>query len=111
MHRHLIRLASTIFILLTFLTVGCSGQTEEQALAQLRSLTRDGKLPPENVVAGIESRFANKRTGALARLLHARIKFETGDFAEAASLLNSDVFRKTTNIADHALWVRGKALQ
>lgn len=107
----MLRLISTLFVLLVLFTVGCSGQTEEQALAQLREMTRDGKLPPENVVANIEARFANKRTGALAKLLHARIKFENGDFGGAASLLNSDVFRKRTNIADHALWLRGRALQ
>lgn len=110
MYHHLVRLASTLSILLVLMTVGCSGQTEEQALAQLRELTRDGKLPPENVVANIESRFAGKRTGALARLLHARIKFEGGDFAGAATILNSDVFKKRTKLADHALWLRGQAL-
>src|SRR4051812_2335960 len=81
------------------LTVGCSAQqSEEQALQTLRQMTRDGKLPPEDVVANIESRFAGKRTGALAKLLHARIRFENNDFAGAASILNSDVFRKRTNV-------------
>src|SRR5690349_11982167 len=105
------RLVSAVFVLLVLFTVGCSAQTEEQALAQLRAATRDGKLPPENIVAGIESRFSGKRTGALARLLHARIKFENGDFAGAASLLAGDAFHKKTNIADHALWLRGRSLQ
>lgn len=91
--------------------VGCSAQTEEQALASLREMTKDGKLPPEATVASIESRFANKRTGALAKLLRARIKFENQDFAGAAAILNSDVFKKRTKLADHALWLRGKSLQ
>ena len=111
MYQNLVRFASTAFVLLVLLTVGCSAQTEEQALAQLREMTREGKLPPEDVVAKIESRFAGKRTGALAKLLHARIKFENGDFAGAAAMLSSDVFKKTTKVADHALWLRGKALQ
>src|SRR4051794_18878 len=64
--------------------VGCHAQTEEQALANLRSLTHDGQLPPENVVVDLERRFPGKRTGALARLVHARIRFEAGDFAGAA---------------------------
>lgn len=99
-------LASVLF------TVGCSAQqSEEQALRSLREMTSDGKLPPESAVADIEKRFANKRTGALAKLLHARIRFEAQDYAGAAALLNSDVFSAKTKVADHALWLRGKALQ
>lgn len=102
-------LFTTIFVAFT---ICCTAQqSEEQALSSLRELSRDGKLPPENLVADIESRFAGKRTGALAKLLHARIRFEIGDFAGAASMLNSDEFRKRTQLADHALWLRGKALQ
>jgi soluble lytic murein transglycosylase len=94
------------------LTVGCSAQqTEEQALASLRQMTSTGKMPPENVVADIESRFAGKRTGALAKLLHARIRFENNDFAGAAAILNSDVFQKKTTVADYALWLRAKSLE
>ena len=105
-----------LFCFLVFLsvvfTVGCSAQqTEEQALKSLRDLTSNGKLPPENVVADIESRFAGRKTGTLAKLLRARIKFENQDFAGAAAILNSDVFRNKTHLADHALWLRGKALQ
>jgi soluble lytic murein transglycosylase len=91
--------------------VNCAAQSEQQALENLRSLTRDGQLPPENVVADLEKRFAGQRTGALARLVHARIRFESGDFAGAASLLNSDVFRTKTRVADEALWLRARALE
>ncbi len=99
-------------MLVGILYVGCTAQqTEEQALESLRQMTRDGKLPPEGLVANIESRFAGKRTGALAKLLRSRIKFENGDFAGAAELLNSDVFAKQTKLADYALWLRGRALQ
>ena len=80
-------------------------------MASLRQMTSNGKLPPEDFVTNIESRFAGKRTGALAKLLHARIRYDAGDFAGAAAMLNSDVFRKKTKIDDHAMWLRGQALQ
>ena len=112
MFQRIADLGISVFLVSVLFTVGCSAQaSEEQALAQLREMTRDGKLPPENVVAGIESRFAGKKTGALAKLLHARIKFENQDFAGAAAILNSDVFKKKTKVGDYALWLRGKALQ
>lgn len=107
--------SNTIFffsLLLALGTVGCHAQqSEEQALRSLREMTRDGKLPPEDFVAGLESRFTGKRTGALAKLLHAQIRFENNDFAGAAAILNSDIFQKKTKVADHALWLRGQALQ
>ena len=103
--------AGFVFVSVLF-SVGCSAQqTEEQALESLRQLTKDGKLPPESVVANMESRLSGKRTGALAKLLRGRIRFETGDFAGAAAILNSNDFQQKTNLADYALWLRGKALQ
>ncbi len=99
------------FLLTVLIIVGCSAQqTEEQALESLRQMTSNGKLPSEDFVANIEARFASRRTGALAKLLRARIRFENSDFAGAAAMLNSDVFSKRTRLADHALWLRGKAL-
>ena len=104
-----------LFALLVFslvlLTVGCSAQNEKQALASLRDMTKDGKLPPESMVISIETRYDGTKTGALARLLHARIRFENNDFAAAASIINSDVFAKKTSVGDYALWLRGRALQ
>ncbi len=84
-------------------------QTEEQALQSLRQMTKDGSLPLESAVAQIESRFANTRTGALAKLLRAQIRFVGGDANGAADILNSNVFRTKTAVADYALWLRGKA--
>ncbi|MFN0279106.1 MAG: transglycosylase SLT domain-containing protein [Pyrinomonadaceae bacterium] len=102
----------TLLIVPILFALGCSAQqTEEQALRSLREMTRDGKLPPEDFAAGLESRFAGKKTGALAKLLRAYIRFEDNDFAGAAAILNSDVFEKKTKVADHALWLRGQALQ
>lgn len=101
-----------MIVTLAVLCVGCSAQqTEQQALDSLRQMTRDGKLPPEAAVAAIESRFAGKRTGALAKLLRGRIRFENKDYADAADILNSDVFAKQTKVADYAHWLRGRALQ
>ncbi|MDQ3129946.1 MAG: transglycosylase SLT domain-containing protein [Acidobacteriota bacterium] len=110
----------TIFIficgfLLIPLTTGCSAavrqMTEDDALQVIRQLTKDGKLPPEATVLEIENRYAKTATGALAKLLRARIRFENSDYDGAAQILNSDVFREKTKLGDYALWLRGRALQ
>ncbi len=107
------KMATFLVAILFLLNCSCSAQqTEEQALESLRQMTKDGKLPAESAVAAIESRFAGKRTGALAKLLRARIRLEAGnDPAGAAAILSSDVFEKRTKIADYAHWLRGRALQ
>jgi soluble lytic murein transglycosylase len=112
------------FFVLTFLVGGLlvfpltqscsafSGETNEaDALKVLRDLTKNGKLPPESLVLDVENRYSKTRTGALARLLRARIKFESSDFEGAATILNSDIFKQKTKLADYALWLRGRALQ
>lgn len=105
------RLILTAILSIAAFTLSCSAQqTEEQALRGLRDLTSNGKLPPEDYVANIESRFAKTRTGALAKLLRARIKFENNDFAGAAAILDSGLFKQKTKVADYALWLRGRAL-
>jgi soluble lytic murein transglycosylase len=96
---------------LTAFTLGCSGQTEDQALATIRQSVRDGRTLSEDYIAGVESRFSGKRTGLLAKLLRAKIKFDNRDFAGAAALLNTDEFRLKTKVPDHAAWLRGQALQ
>ncbi len=110
----------TIFLLtagflLTPLTTSCSAlvtqMSEEQAAQLLRVLTKDGKLPPENAVRDIENKLANTKTGALAKLLRARIRYETNDFGGAAQILASTVFREKAVVPDYALWLRGKSLQ
>ena len=102
-------------LLLIPFTASCSAFVETlpetDALKILRDMTKDGKLPAESIVADIEKRYANTKTGALAKLLRARIRFETNDFAGAAEVLNSDVFKQKTNLGDYALWLRGRALQ
>lgn len=105
----------TAGFLLVPLTSSCSAiapvasMTEDDALKSLREMTKDGKLPPEPMVLQIENRYAGTRTGALARLLRARIHFENNDFDGAAQILDSNVFEKTT-VADYALWLRGRSL-
>lgn len=85
-------------------------QTEEQALQSLRQMTKDGKLPPEDYVRLIEERYANMKAGALAKLLRAQIRISQNDFAGAAEILNSNVFKQKTDVGDYAVWLRGKAL-
>ena len=97
--------------LLLLSTISCSAQAGDASLDSLRQLTKDGKLPAESVVAGIESRYAGKKTGALAKLLRARIRFENKDYSGAATLLDSPDFAKLTTVADYAMWLRGRALQ
>ncbi len=114
-HTLLTNLFFAAALLLIPLTASCSAVvtklSEDDALKVLRDLTKDGKLPAESVVADIEKRYANTKTGALAKLLRARIRFETNDFQSAAAILNSDVFRQKTKLGDYALWLRGRALQ
>ena len=107
----ILRVVLSILLTLVFFNVGCSAQTEEQALASLRQMSRDGQSPTEDYVAGIESRFSGRRTGLLAKLLRAKIKFDNRDFAGAAAILNTNDFRTKTKVADHALSLRGRALQ
>lgn len=112
MLQNLLRINIAVILVSGLFIAACSAQqTEEQALQSLRQMALSGKLPPEDFVANLESRFAGKKTGALAKLLRARIKLEQNDFAGAAAVLNSDVFKKQTRVADYVLWLRGKALQ
>src|SRR5262245_56848645 len=96
-----------VFVFALF-TVGCSAQpTEEQTLANIRQMTRDGLVPTDSYLASLESRFAGMRTGLLAKLLRAKIRYDNKDFAGAAALLNTNDFKAKTKVADHALWLRG----
>jgi peptidoglycan lytic transglycosylase len=97
-----------------FLIGGCHTlqQTaqELQARETLRSMTRGGVLPAEDAVARIESDFPKTTAGALAIIVHARIKINAKDFAGAASLLDTKTIREYTVIGDYALWMRADAL-
>ena len=108
---------STIFALVAplFLIAGCRPlqQTppELKARETLRAMTRGGVLPAEAAVASIESNYANTTAGALARIVHARIKLKANDFAGAISLLDSKSIRDYVVINDYALWMRGNTLE
>jgi soluble lytic murein transglycosylase len=103
--------ALIIFTLAISTSFACGQtQTEEQALQQLRNLTKDGKLPSESAIQQIESRFGNTRIGALAKILRARVRFENQDGIGSANILNSPVFKQKTTVGDYALWLRGKSL-
>src|SRR5712671_1517544 len=80
-----------------FLIAGCrtlqQTSQELQARESLRAMTRGGVLPAEDAVARIESDFPKTTAGALAKIVHARIRLEAKDFAGAAALLDSSVIR------------------
>lgn len=109
-----------LFLMILFfgtINAGCSAavvesqQSEEKALESLRQMTKNGELPPESVVAGIEARFPNTRAAALARLLRAHILLSGGDALNAAGLLSdAKLIEQKTSLADYALWLRGQAL-
>ena len=107
----LVSFAASFLFLAVLFTVGCSAQqTEEQALESLRAITAAGKTPSEAMVAQLEARFKGKRTGSLAKLLHAKIRFDAGDFDGAAKLLESNEFGRLTKVGGYALLLRGNAL-
>src|SRR5467141_1941069 len=97
-----------------FLIAGCHTlqQTPQELKARetLRAMTRGGVLPAEDAVARIESSFPRTTAGALAKIVHARIKLNTKDFAGAAALLDSNAIRDYTVIPDYALSMRAEAL-
>jgi soluble lytic murein transglycosylase len=93
----------------------CRTQTaradEPAAFERLRMLTRGGTLPAEQLAAQLASDYAGTRTGALAQLLRARIRYEARDYAGASALLRSDDFAKQTKVGDYALSLRADALE
>jgi soluble lytic murein transglycosylase len=98
-----------------FLIAGCRTlqQTpqELQARESLRAMTRGGVLPAEDALARIEADFSKTTAGALAKVVHARIKLNAKDFAGAATLLDSSVIRDYTVIPDYAQSMRAAALE
>jgi soluble lytic murein transglycosylase len=103
-----------IAVMPLFLTASCRNlqQTpaEVKARETLRAMTRNGLPPSEEPVARIESDFPRTTAAALARIIRARIKLEAQDFAGAAAMLDSNIIRDRTLIADYALYLRASAL-
>jgi soluble lytic murein transglycosylase len=97
-----------------FLIAGChtlqQSRQELDARETLRAMTRGGVLPAEDAVARIEADFPKTTAGALAKIVHARIKLNAKDFAGAAALLDTSTIRDYTVIGDYALWMRADAL-
>src|ERR1051325_2260986 len=120
LHRHrfafILMSLSTICIALAplFLVASCTSlqQTpqELQARESLRSMSRGGVLPAEDAVTKIERDFPKTTAGALAKIVHARIRMNVKDYAGAAALLDTSVVRDYTVIGDYALWLRATAL-
>src|SRR5713101_5987993 len=109
----LIAVAGTIVPLFLICSCRTLQQTpqELQARETLRAMTRGGVLPGEDAVVRIEKDFPKTTAGALARIVHARIKLNAKDFAGAASLLDSSAIRDYTVIPDYALSMKAAALE
>jgi soluble lytic murein transglycosylase len=108
-------LAATMAVIAPlFLIAGCRTlqQTPQELKAReiLRAMTRGGVLPGEDAVARIEADYPRTTAGALASMVHARIKLKANDFAGAATLLDSSAITDYTTIGDYALWMRAGAL-
>ena len=88
-----------------------AAQDGPEAAGRLRSLTRGAGLPAESAVESIERDYVGTRTGALARVLRARVRAAAGDFSGAAALLDSRDVRERTRIGDQALFMRAGWLE
>src|SRR5262245_27171635 len=66
--------------------------SDSATLDNLRTLTRYSSLPSEADIARFEAAHANTTAGALARMIHARVRFNANDFKSAATLLDDKMF-------------------
>jgi soluble lytic murein transglycosylase len=118
-HRLILVITGLVIVLglsaVPFLSGSCSthqgSQGEQKAVETLRTMTRGGVLPAEDAVERMEAAYPNTRAAGLARLVRARIKMKAGDYAGAASLLESKLIKDRTNLADYALYLRARALE
>ena len=98
-----------------FMTASCLTRqqttAETRALENLRAMTHSTVLPPEDVVARIETEFPRTKAAALARLVRARIRINAKDFTGAATLLDSNVIGNYSLLPDYALFMRASALE
>ncbi|MFN2455660.1 MAG: transglycosylase SLT domain-containing protein [Pyrinomonadaceae bacterium] len=88
-----------------------TSNSETDALARLRAVTRGGVLPTEDVLTRLEAEYPDSRVAGLARLLRAQIKLKANDAATAAALLDSDLIRTQTALGDYALLWRARAFE
>lgn len=98
-----------------FMTASCltrqQTNAETKALENLRAITHTATLPPEDVVARIESEFPRSQAAALARLVRARIRMNAKDYAGAATLLDTSVIANYSLLGDYALFLRASSLE
>lgn len=98
-----------------FMTASClthqQTNAEIKALENLRAMTHTAALPPEDVVARIESEFPRSKAAALARLVRARIRINAKDYAGAATLLDTSVISNYSLLGDCALFLRASSLE
>ncbi|HEY0727386.1 MAG TPA: tetratricopeptide repeat protein, partial [Pyrinomonadaceae bacterium] len=107
----LVGLASLPFLMTASCLTRQQLPAEQKALDTLRSMTRNDVLPSEAAVIAIENQFPRTKTAALARLIRARIKVNSKDYAGAAAVLDTTLVAEHTSIADHALFMRADALE
>src|SRR3954470_2137403 len=62
---------------------------ENQAIEQLRAMTRNGVIPADSALKAFENEYPDSRLAGLARIVRARARMKANDFAGAAELLNS----------------------
>jgi len=84
---------------------------EQNALINLRNMTRGDVLPAEDAVAAIENQFPRTKAAALARIVRARIKLNAKDYAGAAQLLDAAVIRDQSVLGDYAAFLRADAFE
>ena len=98
-----------------FMIASCQNRqqtaAELKALEALRTMTRGGVLPSDEVVARIESEFPRTKAAALAKIVRARIKINQKDFVGAAAMLDSSVIASHSRLGDYALFMRASALE
>ena len=107
----LVGLASLPFLMSASCLTRQQLPAEQKTLDTLRSMTRNDVLPSDDAVAAIEKQFPGTKAAALARLVRARIKLNSRDYAGAATLLDTKLIQQHTSLADHALFLRADALQ
>ena len=84
---------------------------EQNALNNLRNMTRGNVLPAEDAVAAIENQFPRTKVAALARIIRARIKLNAKDYAGAAQLLDAAVIREQSALGDYGAFLRADAFE
>ena len=78
---------------------------------QLAESSHAAATPVTALVPLARKDFPKTTAGALAKIVHARIRLNAKDYAGAASLLDSSAISQYTVIGDYGLWMRANALE